>query len=86
MELRLQSSCVPRGGCHDLQGGDPVAVFLLDQGLCHDPFDGFGESRADLRLLIGWKYVDDTVDRFWTRSTCACSEDQMAGFRGGQRS
>ena len=86
MELRLTNQVAYRGGGrHDLQGGDAAAVFLLDQGLRHDPFDGFGELRADLRLLIGWKYVDDTVNGFVRARRVQCSEDQMAGFRGSQR-
>ena len=47
--------------------------------------NGFGELRADLRLLRGRKRVNDAVDRFGRARGVERAEDQVARLRSRQR-
>ena len=71
---------------HYLEGGHPsFAVGGGHEGLRDDRLDRDAELRSDLRLLLGGKDVDDSVDRLRGVDRMQCREDEVAGLGSGDR-
>jgi len=73
-----------RVGNHDLQGKASTAALLGDQGLGQNPLQDKGKLGPDLRLLIGWKDVQDPVDGLDTVVCVKCPEHKVTRFRHGK--
>ncbi len=70
---------------HHLHGQDAsLSSGLREQLLGQDPFQNKGELGPDLLLLVGWKDIDDAVDRFDAGIRMQGGKGQMTGFGGGQ--
>ena len=73
-------------GHQDLERDDAtLAVGARQQRLAHDPLEHERELRADLRLLVGGKDVDDPVDRLRRRVGMQRGERQVARLGDLQR-
>src|SRR4030095_467463 len=58
---------------------------FLEQSLCQHRFDGLGELRSNLSLLVGRKNVDDTIYRLGSARCVQGTKYDMTGFRCCQR-
>ena len=63
----------------------PLPSDLRQKALAHDAFQHQRQLRADLRLLVRRKDVDDTVDGRRRRVGVQRTERQVAGFCDAQR-
>ena len=61
------------------------AVGALEEKLGEDSAQRARQHGPDLVLLVGWKNVDDAVDRLLRIVRVQCSVHKQAGFRGGER-
>ena len=74
-----------RGADHDLVGGNTSAADLLEQCLRDDGAQRLRQHRPDHFLLCSREHVDDTVDGLRGRTGVQRAENQVSGFRGGER-
>ena len=63
----------------------PLPADLRQQALAHDAFQHQRQLRANLRLLVGRKNVDNSVDGRGCRVGVQRAESQVAGFSDTQR-
>src|SRR6185312_12270329 len=62
-----------------------LAAYARQQRLTENAFQNERKLRANLRLLVRWKHVNNTVDGGSRRVSVQRSEGQVAGFSNAQR-